>query len=339
MTPQTLRAGILGTGFMGQQHGQRLKKMPAVEVAAICDTNLDSATKLKDSLECQAALFADFDAMLAATALDILYVCLPPCAHTGQVEKAAAKGIHLFLEKPIAPNVKHAQSMVDAIEKAGVVSQVGFHMRFRKGVERLKALVESGEAGNAALFDGRYWCNMLGGAWWRDINGSGGQVYEQVIHVYDMARYFLGTPRSVSAFMGNLCHTDVADYTIEDVSVASVLFENGAVASINGCNCAVPDRFVGDWRVVFRNAVLDYRSAGDWRVKEEGTVTVHGTAEPRSEEFVEDGDSYGEEDADFIAAVRTGGSTRTPAREGLEAVRLVSAVIESAKSEGNVVGV
>jgi len=319
---------------MGQQHGKRLAAMDRVRVAAICDTRPEGATALKESLKCDAVLYEDFDRMIAGTALDVLYVCLPPFAHDGQVEKAAAKGIHVFLEKPIALTAAQAERMVAAIEKAGVVSQVGFHMRFRKGVQRLKQLLDSGQAGKPTLFDGRYWCNMLGGAWWRDIKGSGGQIYEQVIHVYDLASYFLGAPVTAAGFMGNLCHGGMKDYTIEDTSVGSVLFGTGAMASIAASNCALPDHFAGDWRVVCEKAILEYRSTGDWRIKDESTVYTHGPDGMKREDIVEDGDPYGEEDAEFVQAVRSGGKTRTPARHGLDAIRLVSAVIASAKAGG-----
>jgi predicted dehydrogenase len=336
MAGSTLKAGILGTGFMGQQHGRRLVSMPGVEISAICDTNIEGASKLKESLGCAAGLYGTFDAMLAEAKLDMLYVCLPPFAHAGQVELAAARGIHLFLEKPIAANAKKARAMVEAIEKAGVVSQVGFHMRFRKGVKRLKALMDAGEAGAPTLFDGRYFCNMLGGSWWRDINGSGGQVYEQVIHLFDLANYLLGTPVAAHGFLSNICHAGIHDYTIEDTSVAAVRYQSGALASVCGSNCALPDHFIGDWRVVCGKAVLEYRSTGDWRDKDECTLWTYDGDKKAQESIIEDGDPYAEEDEDFVNAVRTGGPTVTPARCGLDAIAVVSAVIASAGTQKNV---
>ena len=329
-----IRAGVLGTGFMGQNHGKGLAGMDTVTVAAICDTVIDNANALKESLRVDAQVYASFDDMLQQCPLDVLYVCLPPFAHHGQVEKAAAKGIHLFLEKPIAPDVARAESMVKAVEKAGVVTQVGFHMRFRTSVERLKELIDDGSAGRPTLFAARYWCNMLGGAWWRDRKGSGGQVYEQVIHLYDMAQHLLGPAASVSGIMENLCHGDIDDYTIEDTSVGTLRFASGAAGSIVGSNCALPDRFIGDWRVVCGNAVLDYRSTGDWRDKDVATLYRHGDDGTTQEEFTEDGDAYLAESQEFITAVAGGGTTRTPIQEGLSAVRLVSAVIASAEAGG-----
>ena len=68
----------------------------------------------------------------------------------------AEKGIHIFNEKPIALNLERGQSMVDAIEKAGVHSQVGYHMRFGKAVRRVRELMETGVAGRPTLFSANY---------------------------------------------------------------------------------------------------------------------------------------------------------------------------------------
>jgi len=129
--------------------------------------------------------------------------------------------------------------MVEAIEKAGVVSQVGFHMRFRASVSKLKQILDEGSAGRTTMFTGRFWCNMLGKDWWQRKDGSGGQIYEQLIHIYDLALHLLGQPDSVCGFMDNLTHTHVEGYTIEDTSIGTIRFADGSLATITGSNSAL----------------------------------------------------------------------------------------------------
>jgi predicted dehydrogenase len=331
-----LRVGILGAGFMGQTHGKNLVQMDGIRLAAICDNGLARAESLKTQLGASdARVFDHFKKMITVTPLDILYVCLPPFAHNGQVEQAASKGIHLFLEKPIAINLERGRSMADTIDKAGVVSQVGFHNRFRASVERFKELTGSGAAGRPTQFQGRYWCNFQGGAWWRDKKGSNGQVFEQVIHIYDMAAYLLGEPANVCAYMDNLCHQDQPDYTVEDTSAAVIRFKNGSMASIVGSNCALPGHFTGDYRAVFEKAVLDYRATGqEWVTPDAATIYQHSNGALTREEFTETRDVYRAETVDFIEAVRHGGATRAPVSAGLASLRLVSAVLQSAEQGG-----
>lgn len=329
-----LSIGILGAGFMGGMHAQRLMQQQDAIVTAICGETIALAEALKANLKAdEAAAFGDFDEMLAQSKLDALYVCLPPHVHSGQEQKAATRGIHLFLEKPIAYNLAQAESIVTAIEKAGVVSHVGYHMRFRKAVTALKKM----QAGKPTLFEGRFWCNFGGPSWWADVSKSHGQVFEQVIHLYDMALYLFGKVDSAAGFTANLCHTADPAYTIEDTSVGMLRFANGALGTITGSNCAIPERFIGAFRAVFENVTLDYRSTGDWRVKDESTLFVHdGKTITGQQDFVEDNDVYLDETRAFLDAIQGGdGPQIAPARDGLEGIRLASAVLESASKNGS----
>lgn len=331
-----LRVGILGAGFMGKTHGGNLAKDARVELVACCDVQQEAAAALGQQLGVSASgIFTDFDRMLADCPLDVLYCCLPPFAHHGEVERAAARGMHLFLEKPMALTPEAARAMVQAIDAHGVVSQVGYHMRFRRSIERLKGLLDAGDAGRPTLFAARYWVNMLASAWWRDQSRSGGQVFEQIIHLYDLAIYLFGAPKQVTGLMKNLCHPQ-ADYTIEDTSVGTIEFANGALASITGSNCALPMHFMGDWRVVCERALLDYSSTGQhWVTPDSATLCL--TADEDSiftEEFVEDSDPYADETNDFLTAILQQTPTRTPAREGLKSLELVAAMQRSAAAGG-----
>jgi len=216
----TVRVGILGTGGMGKNHVNSLKQIDGVEVSVVCDLNRKIAETFCQEQELpNCKIYSDFDEMLENEMLDALYICIPPFAHNGEVVKAAGKGIHLFLEKPIALNSAVAGEMVDAIEKAGVVSQVGYQMRFRKSVQKLAAMIADGSAGRPTLFQGRFWCRMDGGgpAWWPNKEKSGGQILEQIVHIYDLALYLFGEPRSATGLLENLIHDNDPAYTIEDV--------------------------------------------------------------------------------------------------------------------------
>lgn len=331
----TLSIGILGTGFSAV-HVRCLLGIEEVTVRAVCGTSQAKAqTFIEKTGASQAQAFGDFDAMLAQTKLDALYVCLPPNAHSGQVEKAAGRGLHLFLEKPIAFDLAHAEVQMEAIEKAGVVSMVGYHNRFYQSVEVFKALISSGEAGRPTQFQGRFWCNMIGPDWWRSESGSPGQVYEQVIHIYDMALNLFGEPEMVCAFTDNLAHRHMADYAIEDTSAAIIRFKNGALASIVGSNAAIPGQFSGDYRAVCEKAVFDFRSAGNEPSALPQAVIYQYPAESvTTRQFIENRNPYLVENQEFIAAIRGEAVSRVPVSAGVAGIRLVSAVLESARKNG-----
>jgi len=322
-----LRVGILGAGYMAGVHGARLVRQRGVKLAAICA--LEGAEELSGRLTGgRAAVYLDFDRMLSEVPLDALYVCLPPFAHSGQAERAAARGLHLFLEKPIAIEPRRAASIVRAIEKAGVVSQVGYLSRFGTAVRRLKKMIDDGSAGRPTLFQGRYFCNSLHKPWWRDVSKSGGQVLEQIIHLYDLALYLFGEVVSVSGFTANLCHRDVEGYTVEDTSVSAMRFKNGALGSIVGSNCAVPGEWTGDYRVVCKNVTVLFSGPNE----AEFIHTAGGKV--RRLTHSKEMDLFLEETKNFLAAVRGRAEPVAPAREGLKGVKLTSAVLASAAGGG-----
>jgi predicted dehydrogenase len=324
-----IRVGILGSGFMGRTHAMNLSRIEGVSVRALCAR--DTAAARETSAVCTggvAAVFESFTEMLDAVPLDALFVCIPPHAHEGQVEEAARRGIHVFLEKPIALTRARGRSMTAAVEKAGVVSQVGYHCRFGTAVELLKAMIESGGAGRPTLLQGRYYCNSLHADWWRDRERGGGQVLEQAIHLYDLAAHFLGVPATASGQMANLCHADVPDYTVEDTSVSAVRFASGALAGIAGSNCAVPMA----WEMAF--TVVCGRVTAFFTSPNNAVFVKTGGTEPQSERVDAETDLYVREARDFFSAIRGNGRTRCPIREGLVSLELVLAVTESARAGG-----
>jgi predicted dehydrogenase len=323
-----IRFGIIGTGFMAGQHAKNLKNIEGVEVSAVAGlTHGDAAAFIAQQGLAAARPFAGGASLVAEAALDALVVCMPPFAHQGEVEAAAARGLHVFLEKPIAIDSQHARAMVEAIERAGVVSQVGFMMRFGKAARFLKEKLDSGEAGRPTLFTGRFWVNMDGSPWWRDHKRSGGQVFEQIIHLYDLARAFCGDVADASGHLANLLHTQQPDYSIEDTSAGLLRFKNGTLGVITGSNCAVPMHFIADYRVVCEHGTLDVHCAGQpWVTPDQAHwMPVHGSPVA----FADDNDKFRDEMIHFVHAIRNQTPTLCPAREGLAAIELVEQIIHA----------
>jgi predicted dehydrogenase len=334
-----IRVGILGAGGMGKTHATRLSTIKGVSVDAICSLPIDQAQAVNAGvLGGKAQAFGSFQKMVDSVPLDALYVCLPPFAHDGQVEYAAQKGLHLFLEKPIALTPERAAAQVKAIEKAGVMSQVGYHMRFAKGVVQLKKMLDNGQAGAPSLFTAAYLCNALHGTWWRNPKKSGGQILEQIIHLYDMAIYLLGEPKTACGFAGNLQHQDVADYQVEDTSASIIQFKSGAIATIAGSNAAVPTRWDSPFRVVCQKVVAEFRDLHDVLLTKTGGRRAEDCWKtgkmPETTELKEPVDCYLEEDKYFIKMLQGKAPPIAPAREGLLGVQLTTAVVQSAKAGG-----
>ena len=327
---EKLKAGFLGAGEMGQIHAEILREISDVEITAVTSRHRKTAVDLIKRLKLKKAdAYADFDQMLAEKDLDLLYICLPPAAHQGELEKAAGKGIHIFIEKPIAINKKKAEEMVKAVQKAGVVSQVGYHYRFADGIQKLKKLINNGQAGQSALLQGYYFCNSLHSSWWRQLEKSGGQIYEQVIHLYDLALHLFGDYQSAEGILTNLCHQETERYTIEDNSLSLIQFKSGAMGSIAGSNCAVPGSWDKALTVICENLTAEFENI------EKAVFKYHQEGEVETEIFEGREDLYYLENRDFIEAVKEKREAQVPISEGLKAIKLITEIKENNKKRGN----
>ena len=322
-----LRTGILGCGGIGQRHAQTAVQFKdEIELVAFCDADEARARAFAEQYSAGRALtFTDHRAMFDRAHLDLALVCLPPFAHADEVDCAAERGIHLLVEKPIALSSELAWRMVDAAERAQIKTQVGFMYRFGAAIEAFKTRFDAGAFGAAGLFSARYFCNSFYADWKRSREQSGGQLVEQVIHLFDAMRYLLGEPVSVFSRQANFFHRDLEGYTAEDVSATVFGFLNGGLGVIYATNGAFPNRWVKEWRIVAQRLVAEF---ADWN---HATFTPTGAPDLAPETISSEQDVFALQLRDLVNAIRANGETRTPLREGARSLDLVLAAARSAE--------
>ncbi|HEX8322441.1 MAG TPA: Gfo/Idh/MocA family oxidoreductase [Tepidisphaeraceae bacterium] len=336
---KTIRIGFLGTGWIASVYAKALASMPDVRITALCNHHVEKAEAFNAKYtQGTAKCYADFGTMLGQSAIDALFVCVPPGAHTGQAEAAATAGIHLMLEKPIALSNARAASIAAAVRAANVKCQIGHHMRHSTPARKLKQMLTDGSAGRPLMMQGRFFVNALFPKWWRDPNMGGGQLIEQSIHLYDLARYFLGPADVITAFADKLAHQRFSDYRVDDVSASTIRFRNGAIASLCAANCAEPKSGSVNFTVLCENVIATFQDP------DHATFVHHGGRV--SEEFTEaDGpvpredvasssNSYDELVSNFIDAIRNDAPLRSGIDDGVEGLRLVLAAAESSRQGG-----
>ena len=327
-----LRTAILGCGGFAHRHAQNLITLPEeIELTAFCDHHEENAREFSEKYtEGNGRTFINYREMFESTNLDLVVICLPPFAHSDEVQMAAEHGVHILIEKPIALSSEHAWQMVEAAEEAGIKTQVGFMFRFGTAIEKLNEMIVSGETGPAGLMSARYFCNSLHAPWWRDRNKSGGQLVEQVIHMVDLMRYLMGDPVSVYSRQENLFHQGVSDYTVEDVSASVFGFQGGAIGVIYATNGAIPEKWINDYRFVSQKLTAEFSNANH--------ALFHFTAETpvRAETISSEKNVHLAELQDLLTAIRTDGQTRTPLREGAKSLHMALAATRSAESHREV---
>jgi len=319
------RIGFIGCGGIANAHARALASLKGrVEMVAFCDIEEERARWFSHTYaEGKAKVFTDYRKMYDEVKLDIVYICLPPFAHKDDVDIAAEKGIHIFIEKPIALDMETANRMVKAVEKGKVKSQVGFMFRFGDAVEEVKEMLKS--YGPVGLMMGRYMCNSLHSPWWRDKTKSGGQIVEQIIHIFDLIRYFMGEPETVFARWNNIFHKDVPDYTVEDVSGTVITFKDGGIATVSATNGAIPGKWIAQLDLIAKGITVNFLDANH--------AIIYQTLKPweKKVEVASSKDVYLAETLDLLDAIENDRETRVPMIEGAKSLQLVLSAAASAE--------
>jgi predicted dehydrogenase len=321
-----LRTAIIGCGHFAKRHAAILSTQADVSLVGFCDQSLERAASFSQQFaEGKAATYADFGQMFDELELDLVYICLPPYAHSNEVQLACQHQVHFLIEKPIALTLEQAVEMADWVRESKVKAQVGFMYRFGEAVARLKNQTQAQGKNGPGFLTARYACNSLHSWWWKDRSRSGGQLVEQVIHLFDLARYFLGEPVLVYSVQDNLFHRDVADYTVEDVSATVIRFSSGGLAVISATNGAIPNRWEYDWRLVLPGLTADFSNANQ-------AVFYHtDRTYPATTTIAAESDLYLAETLDLIAAIREDRSPAVPIEEGVLSLNLVLAAANAAQ--------
>ena len=316
-----LRTAILGCGGIAQRHAQNMTALDEkFQLVAFGDVSLERASTFSEKFTAgKASVFADHQALFEESDLDAVFICLPPFAHTDQVECAAAHRVHVLIEKPIALSAEQAWRMVAAAERAGIVTQVGFMYRFGAAISRLKEMIASGEAGQAGLMSARYFCNHLHAEWWRERDKSGGQLVEQVIHMVDLMRHLMGEADTVYSVQRNLYHDQVPGYSVEDVSGTVFSFRSGGIGVIYASNNAIPGKWINDYKVVTASVTAEFADANH------ALFTRTATPDLQTETIASDQDVYVAEILDFYDAIRGERPALVPIREGALSLELALA--------------
>lgn len=226
------KLAVIGCGGIGTYHLDHFVKYDDVELVGFCDLIIERAEEFV-KVAGQGRAFTCYKEMLDATVPDMVFVCVPPTEH-GDIEfELIKRGIHLFVEKPIALDMGLAKKIRDAIEAAGLISAVGFQLRY----DNLAGLAKEYVDGNEIIYVN---CARVGGIpgtpWWKVKSLSGGQIVEQTIHQFDMIRYVFDEPDTVFTMGARGFVSGVEGYDTDDVTSTVVKFKSGALATITtGC--------------------------------------------------------------------------------------------------------
>ena len=206
----SLRAGVIGTGFIGPVHVEALRRL-GIAVTAICDVG-DLGTKAAARLAIPRA-FDDYRDLVCCPEVDVVHITTPNRFHCEMSLAALRAGKHVVCEKPLAMNTRETARILEAAHASGRVFAVNYNLRFYPAILQLRRLVERGEMGDIIHVNGSYmqdWLFKDTDYNWRLLPEEGGTlraVADIGTHWMDAASFVLGA-RITSVFADlNTWHT------------------------------------------------------------------------------------------------------------------------------------
>ncbi len=326
------RIGIIGSGGIAQVHVTGYRSAGA-EIVALADVDAGTVERRQEQWHVHAG-YTDYHDLLNDPSVEAVSICTPNSSHHPITVAAAAAGKHVLCEKPVSMSLAHAQEMIDACEAAGVIFQVGHHMRSWAAAAKAKAMIDNGDIGKVTYARFRQAHDWAGAPEVRGVFGSkahsgGGTLLDNGCHLMDLARYLAGDVRDVFARIATIKF----DIEVEDTAVSSLGFASGAMGSVEVAWTGT------GWQEAFwvygtegslecdnrvGANVVTYRSRGSagttWADTDVTRFDLQGLP------------SHSQHVANFLAAIEGTGPIVCTGADGREAVRLVLASYESAET-------
>ncbi len=223
--------GVVGLGKMGILHAGILNALPDTKVVAITEKEgmiRRAAKKLLPNI----SFYDNVAEMVERHDLEAIYVTTPIVSHLSIVDDLSKSGkkVALFIEKPLAGNLKDSKEILAKASSLGSVNMVGFQKRFAPQFQRVKQLLENKALGELFFFKGYSFVSGVfsKGSGWRFAKGQGGSLLDLGSHLIDLVQWYFGEPSSLTASERSMYSEEV-----EDFSHAAFNFNSGLIGHID----------------------------------------------------------------------------------------------------------
>lgn len=210
-----MRGALIGCGFFARNHLHAWRRIDGAEIVAVCDVDGARAETYAETFGIARA-YAGADAMLETEQLDFVDIVTQAHTHLSLCELAAARGVNVICQKPLAPSFEEARQIVEACRNVTFMVHENFRWQ-RPMLELKRAAAQLGD-----LFFGRVYFRSA-----FDVYASQPYLatdehfilYDLGVHLFDLARFFFGEAKTLT------CHSQRVNPTIAAEDVATVLLQ------------------------------------------------------------------------------------------------------------------
>jgi predicted dehydrogenase len=337
---EPVRIAVVGAGLIGCRHVEEVEASPVAELAAV----VDPAPRAAELAAKDVPSYPSLSALFAAGRPDGVILATPNRLHVEGGLECVAAGVPVLVEKPLGDTVDGATRLVEAAEAAGVPLLTGHHRNYSPIMATAREIVRSGRLGvvvavsGTALFHKPDDYFEVGGGWRR--GPGGGPILLNLIHDVNNLMALVGRIVRVQATTSNATR----GFPVEDTAAMLFTFDNGALGTFLLSDTAASPR---SWEQTSQENSSYPSYPDDDCYHLAGTVgslsvptmrlrTYPGTRswwEPFAEETVpvERRDPLAEQVAHFAAMIRGEAEPVCSGRDGLDTLKIVEAVVESAR--------
>ena len=254
----TINVALIGYAFMGKAHSNAYRQIgpffsprltPRMKV--LCGRTPAKVKAAARTLGWEEAA-TDWEEVVNRKDIDLVDISTPGDSHAEIAIAAARAGKAVFCEKPLANNVRDAERMLAAVEKAGVIHMICHNYRRVPAVMLAKQLIDAGQIGDIRHYRGTYLQDWITDpnfplVWRLDKNKAGsGALGDIAAHSIDLARFLVGEITEVAGDLKTFIKTrPLPDnprikgrVTVDDASTSLVRFKNGAIGTIEATRMA-----------------------------------------------------------------------------------------------------
>ncbi|NMC78440.1 MAG: Gfo/Idh/MocA family oxidoreductase [Chloroflexi bacterium] len=329
------RVAVIGVGSMGKNHARVYSELPEAELVAVADENEANATSVGNTFGARG--YTDYRALLEKEKPEAVSIAVPTALHETVALAALEAGAHILVEKPIAATLEEGQHIIEAARRYQRCLMVGHIVRFNPAIQLLKIKLQSGELGR--IF--QIFCRRAGPfpARIRDV----GVVIDLAPHDVDIMRFLVEQdPDRVYAETAQRIHTEH-----EDLLFGMLHFPSGITGALE-INWLTPTKvrevLVLGERGLFRvdDLVQDlyfYENAQASGELWPTLRTIKGVSEGTLTRFtMQRYEPLKAELQAFLKAVRGQAAVPVTGEDGLAALRLALALVESGRTH-QIVGI
>jgi myo-inositol 2-dehydrogenase / D-chiro-inositol 1-dehydrogenase len=224
------RFALIGAGFIGGVHAANLAAHPDIDFSLVYDIDEGRAKAAAAQHHTHAA--TDLADAFDPDAIDAVLIASSTDTHADHLRAAAAAGLPTLCEKPIDLDLARAVDVVGYVRDRGIPAMVDFNRRFDRDYAELQRVVASGEIGDVHLIQMTTRGPVLPPLAY--IAVSGGQMRDQTVHFFDLARWISGLdPEAVFATGSTLVEPRLADHRDVDTSAVTLRLPGGALVQID----------------------------------------------------------------------------------------------------------